>query len=192
MPSSINTVYFVDGIFVDYVGNPLPLGIAGGAGATGPTGPTGDDGLGATGFTSISLYQARKYVKEFWPPGATLLRITRQEILDSTIMGPIPGSQQPNPPFGGATLPYGMYFGPDSPAPDSIFPSVTDIHVQLWYRNAVGGGTAWTQAPTDDTATGGGISATNKVLVDNASGDIIIDYRYPAGTNNIIRAVVII
>jgi hypothetical protein len=64
MPSSINQVYFENGIFVDYVGNPLPLGIAGGAGVTGPTGPEGPTGEIGSGATSISLYQARKYVKK--------------------------------------------------------------------------------------------------------------------------------
>jgi hypothetical protein len=187
MPSSINQVYFENGIFVDYVGNPLPLGIAGGAGVTGPTGPEGPTGEIGSGATSISLYQARKYVKEFWPPGATLLRITRSEILAATQMV----ANVPDPPFRGFELPYGMYFGTAPTGPTASGYSVADVHVSLYFR-APSGGTAWIKAPTDETATGGGIAATNKVLIDPTTGDILIDYRYPSGSVYVIRAVIII
>jgi hypothetical protein len=187
MPSSINQVYFENGIFVDYVGNPLPLGIAG-VGVTGPTGPEGPTGENGTGATSVSLYQARKYVKEFWPPGATLLTITRAEILAATQMNAT--GFVPDPPFQGFQLPYGMYFGPAPTGPTASGYSVTDVHVSLYFRD-LAGGTAWIKAPTDETTTGAGPAYTNKILI-NPSGDIIIDYRYPAGTVYAIRAVIII
>jgi hypothetical protein len=51
MPSISQAVFFIDGRLVDYVGNPINLGLLG---LIGPTGPSGEPGpIGMTGPTGI-------------------------------------------------------------------------------------------------------------------------------------------
>ena len=189
MPSSINTVYFVDGRFVDYVGNPIPLETVGLAGSAGPTGPMGPAGSVSSGGTSLTMYQARKYVKEFWPNGESILTIPRSEILNATQMDS--SGILPEPPFDGFALPYGDYFGPTSPGPISTSYSISDVMVSLW--GIADGSTGWISLPVEQTKIDGPPAGiTNKVTIDSSSGDIIIDYKYPGGFLNRIRAVIII
>lgn len=189
MPSSINAVFFENGRFVDYVGNPIPLNILG---VTGPTGPAGSTGAGSTGATSLSLYQSRKYVKEFWPNGASILTITRQEILDATetVLQP---SNIVVPPFNGFELAYGPYFGPSvgTSGPNASGFSTADILVTLWALTV--GDTDWEMLPVEGTILNGPPpTATNRVFVSSSTGDITIDYKYPVGNQTRIRAVIII
>ena len=188
MPSSINTVFFVDGVFVDYVGNPIPIGI-GGEGVTGPTGPTGNSGISSSGSTSISAYQAKKYVKEFWPNGNSTLIIPRSEIVAATILNPV--TNLPDPPSEGFVLPYGDYYGPNSPGPTSSGSELCDIHVSLWCFPD--GATGWYALPIERTDTyGPPAGTTNLVSIDSTSGDIVIDYKYPSGNMQRIRAIITI
>jgi len=57
MPSISQAVFFIDGRFVDYVGNPINLslvGLLGPTGSVGPTGPIGPTGpVGPTGSSGI-------------------------------------------------------------------------------------------------------------------------------------------
>jgi hypothetical protein len=169
MPTSNQQIYLVNGILVDFFGNPISIS-RNLQGPTGPIGATGDAGLpGVTGPTG-STAATSKFIKEWITAGDERLTITASEISQHT-----PGFLI-----------------------DEIGQSLADIQIQLWRVNAdfidpfaeplfgdsrgrVRRSPFWQLIkPSDYT-----------VNVNGDSGDIFIDLTYRIVNSTLTRAVVI-
>lgn len=168
MPTSNQQIYLVNGILVDFFGNPVYLPSL--DGPTGPIGPTGDAGLlGVTGPTG-STAATSKFIKEWITAGSERLIISAGEI------------NQHTPGF----------------LIDEIEQSLADIQIQLWRVNAdfidpfteplllnprgrVRRSPFWQLINSSDYS----------VNVNGDSGDIFIDLTYRIVNSTLTRAVVI-
>lgn len=170
MPASNQQIFLVNGIVVDFFGNPLNVFSSGSAGPTGSIGATGDAGLpGVTGPTG-STAATSKFVKEWITAGDERLIINAGEISQHT-----PGFLI-----------------------DEIGQSLADIQIQLWrvntsfidpfaesiledIRGRVRQSTFWQLINSTDYT----------VNVNGDSGDIFIDLTYRLTNSTLTRAVVI-
>lgn len=170
MPASNQQIFLVNGIIVDFFGNPLNIFSSGSTGPTGSIGATGDDGLpGVTGPTG-STAATSKFVKEWVTAGDERLIITAVEISQHT-----PGFLI-----------------------DEIGQSLSDIQIQLWrvnssfvdpfaepiledIRGRVRRSPFWQLINSSDYV----------VNVNGDSGDIFIDLTYRLTNSTLTRAVVI-
>lgn len=171
MPSSVNAVFFENGRFVDYFGNPIDL--SGAEGALGPTGPSGETGpTGPTGSTASPI----KIIKEFFPLGPTTLTITRTEL---TSVGPIGG---PNPGI--------ILTPPAGGSPGNDVSQFCDMVISMW--SFLPGATQWVNIMTEGSIVASGVPS-NTVRINEDNGDIEIDYRYGGAVpGQRIRVVIII
>jgi hypothetical protein len=161
MPTSSQQVYLINGILVDFFGNPVYLPSS--EGPTGPQGATGINGLpGITGPTG-STAATSKFIKEWISAGDERVIISSGEISQYT-----PGFLN-----GG------------------IRQSLSDVQIQLWRVNSafidpnpVEGGrppTFWQLIKPSDY----------NVNVNSNTGDIFIDLTYRLVNSTRTRAIVI-
>ena len=174
MPSGVNAVFFENGRFVDYFGNPIDLsGAEGSLGPTGLTGPAGSTGpTGPAGSTASPI----KFVKEFFPLGPTTLIIERFELENAGPVGGLNPGIILTPPPGGS--------------PGNNTPQFPDMCLSMW--SFLPGATQWTHIMSEGSIVATGVP-TNNVRVNTSNGDIEIDYRYGgAVAGQRIRVVIII
>jgi hypothetical protein len=171
MPSSVNAVFFENGRFVDYFGNPIDL--TGAEGALGPTGPAGITGsTGPTGSTAAPI----KFVKEFFPLGPSALIITRAELEAAGPVGGLNPGIILTPPAGGS--------------PGDTDSQFCDMIVSMWSFST--GATQWNHIMTEGSIVASGVPS-NVVRVNEDNGDIEINYQYGGAiAGQRIRVVIII
>lgn len=155
MPSSLDGVYFQDGRFVDYYGNPIDVQNFFGMGPTGPMGPVGP--TGTSGSSGVSTTSTKKVIKEFLSVAdGDVLTITRAEL--ETAIG------------GSATTSYFMAGGTGTTAPNNSTFSYADMQIQLWVLSLG----VWIQYNTGNSPVGVGAGQII-TLVNDTTGDITIN-----------------
>ncbi len=170
MPASNQQIFLVNGIIVDFFGNPINIFSSGSTGPTGSIGATGDAGLpGVTGPTG-STAATSKFIKEWVTAGNERLIITAGEISQHT-----PGFLI-----------------------DEIGQSLSDIQIQLWRVNSSfidpfnEPESLFIDRRSRRSPFWQLLNSTDYIVnVNGDSGDIFIDLTYRLTNSTLTRAVII-
>jgi len=198
MPASNQQIFLVNGIIVDFFGNPINIFSSGSAGPTGSNGATGEAGLPGVTGPAGSTAATSKFIKEWITAGNERLIITAEEINPIMLAS---GNTQDQISYDQNYSYYNYYGGNPSSLSsltspyssgfliDEISQSLADIQIQLWRVNS-----AFIDPETErSSSTFWELVSPNDYLVNvNANtGAIYINLTYRLVNSTRTRAVVI-